>query len=158
HARWFNRHRIDGHAGMGYGVRLMGDGLGLQGPWGLASLQASIRQRQLDRMAAQQRDFENMLQLRGANRADQQQQLLAQQHADTVAEATRMHTATEPDRTFRENQTLNESIPGGTDIPQSSTLYGRLMTVGGIRPKGNKNDVTGGNAADSTHTTSEVPV
>jgi len=61
----------------------MGDGLGLQGPWGLASLQASIRQRQLDRMAAQQRDFENMLQLRGANRADQQQQLLAQQHADT---------------------------------------------------------------------------
>lgn len=64
----------------------MGDGLGLQGAWGLASLQASIRQRQLDRMAQQQQEFQNMIALRGSNRADAQQQILMQEHAAALAE------------------------------------------------------------------------
>lgn len=135
----------------------MGDGLGLQGAWGLASLQASIRQRQFDRMAAQQREFENMLALRTANRADTQQQLVGQQHLDALAETKRLHDQEDAARIAREGDVANQAIPPGTDIPGSSPFIGRLMEMGAVQPKALTQQVPASIALDPTATTTDIP-
>ncbi len=107
----------------------MGDGLGLQGPWGLASLQASIRQRQLDRMAQQQQEFQNQITLRGANRADQQQQILMQEHAAALAErraAMEQAGRAETSKLYQRG----DIVPSGTGLPTTPEMTLPSMQMG----------------------------
>lgn len=117
----------------------MGD-LGLPGAYGAAGAAAALRQLIADRIAAKvyadqqaQQQFQNQIALRNADRADRQldeSSRLRQQQQDDLLEERRRQDA---DRLFRENSTLNESIPPKTFIKPDSPIVGRLMPIGALQ-------------------------
>lgn len=111
-------------------------GIGAEAAGGLSALQAQIRQRILDQLAERDRAFKQSLESRSADRADRTLTLQDQMRRDALAETTRQHTASESDRLFKENQTLNESIPAETVMSGTSPVAGRLQSIGALRPKG----------------------
>lgn len=110
--------------------------LGLEGAFGAGgaadALKEILRERFLRAKEAQdskRQDTELQLRQRSLDQNDQYRQ-------DTLAENTRLHDQTNADRLFKENMTLNEAIPPGTELPSSSPIVGRLSPMGGVAPHG----------------------
>lgn len=111
-------------------------GLGLEGGFGAGgaadALKEILRERFLRAKEAQdskRQDTELQLRQRSLDQNDQYRQ-------DSLAENARFHDQSNADRLFKENMTLNEAIPPGTELPATSPIVGRLTPMGGVAPRG----------------------
>jgi hypothetical protein len=132
----------------------MGD-MGLQGAYGLDALNMLREKMRMQLAAQQQQEFQNQMAMRTADRADVGMNLDRQYRQDSLNESKRLHDQADQDRLFKENTTLNESIPGGTDIRDTSPVYSRLQSVGALSPTPIQADVPSSLAAGDT--TVDVP-
>lgn len=135
------------------------DPMGLVNAGGAQGALAALRQLIADKLAAEDRarraqveDRNFGLQNRTLDLNEQYRRddlgVREQQRRDTLAEQERQHKATEADRTFKEDQTINESVPAGAELSDRSPIYGRLERIGALRPKPMELDVPPALAAD----------
>lgn len=132
-------------------------GLGLQAAGGLSALQATLRQRMEDDLKRKQLEFENQIALRTAGRQDLQLQQQGELTRAQLQALQENRAAVDADRVFKENMTLQESIPGGREIPAQSPIAGRLMAIGAGVPKGIEADTPPMLAAPGQAASAEVP-
>jgi len=107
-------------------------GMGLQGAYGLASLDSLLARRKAEQIAAQQyADKQRQIGVENdyKNRALDLQTGLRQD----ALEAQRQNQASQAaDRTFRENSGLAEAIQPGGDYTEDNPVTGRLRSVGAM--------------------------
>jgi len=95
--------------------------LDLGGAYGLANLQASLRQRVADKLAQQHQIFQDQIAARAADRADQQQQILMQQHQATMADLAQQRAEAEATKGTA-GLSVNQSIPAPMAARLRSTM------------------------------------
>lgn len=118
----------------------MGD-LGLQGAFGLAGLQAALRQRASDQMAQRQHEQEMQINDRKMALAEQDAQqralehsMMLDEHKASLAEQAQTHQQGIADREMTQTEKINESTPAGF-LPQDSPIAGRLSMIGAAVPQ-----------------------
>ena len=105
----------------------MGFELGGAGAGAAFGLEELLTRQRAEQMLREQIAFRQMQQ---SQLHDDRQARLAQTklQSDALQEARQQANA---DRIFKENQTLNQSIPGGQEIPGDSPILSRLQSLHG---------------------------
>jgi hypothetical protein len=120
----------------------LADATGTFGAGGAIGAVDALKQILMERIAAQERQRRAMVEDRNFGLQNKQLDLQTQLRGDQLAETRRMHDSedarnkeTAADRVFKENQSINESIPPDTFLEPSSPVVGRLQSIGAVKPQ-----------------------
>lgn len=105
-------------------------GLGLTMAGGNDALHQLLAQRRAERLAAEQRQFNNQRLLGADARAQQALDLQSQYRQDALKEQQRQHTLQDEARNIGLANTLADQLPSGTFLPQNDPAVGMLRTGG----------------------------
>lgn len=105
-------------------------GQGAVGAWGLAGLQDAIRQRLADQLKQRQIEQEMQLAERRQKLAESELEMRGKEHAMGLANSADARAWQQHVFDTQEGGRLNESIPPGTDLPETGMISGQLRLAG----------------------------